>query len=277
MKTNVMSKAARLRELLATKTVAMPGAFNVLAALQIERAGYEALYVSGAALSAVRGLPDIGVLPLEEVVAEAGRIAKAVSIPTIVDADTGFGPPAQVPATVQAFEQAGVAGMQIEDQQLPKKCGHLAGKELVPVAEMAAKVRAAAEAKRDPEFLIVARTDARSVEGMNGAIRRAQAYAEAGADCLYAPGIRTHEDIAEIVKAMAPKPVNVLVGSDFATVAELTALGVRRISVGGALARAAWGGFLSAAREIAEDGTFSTLGRGVPFAEINGLFGAEAK
>ena len=203
MKTNVMSKAARLRELLATKTVAMPGAFNALAALQIERAGYEALYVSGAALSAVRGLPDIGVLPLEEVVAEAGRIAKAVSIPTIVDADTGFGPPAQVPATVQAFEQAGVAGMQIEDQQLPKKCGHLAGKELVPVAEMAAKVRAAAEAKRDPEFLIVARTDARSVEGMNGAIRRAQAYAEAGADVLFPEALESEKEFETFAHEMS--------------------------------------------------------------------------
>jgi methylisocitrate lyase len=203
MKTNVMSKAARLRELLATKTVAMPGAFSPLAALQIERAGYEALYVSGAALSAVRGLPDAGVLPLEEVVAEAERIAKAVSIPTIVDADTGFGPPSAVPATVQAFERAGAAGMQIEDQQWPKKCGHLPGKELVAVAEMAAKVRAAAEAKRDPEFLIVARTDARSVEGMNGAIRRAQAYAEAGADALFPEALESEKEFETFAREMS--------------------------------------------------------------------------
>jgi methylisocitrate lyase len=203
MKANAMSKAARLRELLATKAVAIPGAFNTLAALQVERAGYEALYVSGAALSAVRGCPDIGLLSLEEVVAEAGRIAKAVSIPTIVDADTGFGPPSAIPATVQAFEQAGVAGIQIEDQQWPKKCGHLPGKELVPVAEMRAKIRAAVSAKRDPEFLIVARTDARSVEGMNGASQRARDYAEAGADALFPEALESEKEFETFAREMS--------------------------------------------------------------------------
>src|SRR5919106_5042665 len=136
LKPRVATKAGRLRELLTTQTVAIPGAFNPLTAIQIERAGFEALYLSGAALSASRGLPDTGLLSLEAVATEAGAIAKAVSIPTIVDADTGFGPASTVTGTAREFERAGLAGMQIEDQQMPKKCGHLAGKQLVSIGEM---------------------------------------------------------------------------------------------------------------------------------------------
>ncbi|HEX2056412.1 MAG TPA: methylisocitrate lyase [Nitrospiraceae bacterium] len=209
MKAQVVPKAARLRELLAKKTVAIPGAFNALTALQIERAGYEMLYVSGAALSAVRGLPDIGLLSLEEVAVEAGRIARAVSIPTIVDADTGFGPPSAVPMAVRAFEQAGLAGMQIEDQQLPKKCGHLPGKELVPTAEMVSKVRAAVEARSDPDFMIVARTDARAVEGLNAAIQRAQAYVDAGADALFPEALESEEEFERFANEMRRAGVTV--------------------------------------------------------------------
>jgi methylisocitrate lyase len=209
MKAQVVSKAARLRELLATKTVAIPGAFNALTALQAERAGYEAIYVSGAALSACRGLPDIGLLSLDEVAAEAGRIAQAVTIPTIVDADTGFGPPSAIPTAVQAFEQAGLAGMQIEDQQLPKRCGHLPGKEVVPAAEMVAKIRAAVEARSDPAFVIVARSDARSVEGLNAAIQRACAYAEAGADALFPEALESEAEFETFAGEMMRAGVNV--------------------------------------------------------------------
>lgn len=208
-RSHTLSKAGRLRDLLATKTVAIPGAFNAVTALQIERAGYEALYVSGAALSAARGLPDIGLLSLEEVAEEAGRIAKAVSIATIVDADTGFGPSSAVPAAVHAFERVGLAGMQIEDQQLPKKCGHLAGKELVSIAEMAAKVRAAVDARTDPEFLIVARTDARSVEGMDAAIERACAYVNAGADALFPEALESEQEFETFAREMSRAGVTV--------------------------------------------------------------------
>ena len=202
MTSHSLSKAARLRDLLAAKTLAIPGAFNAVTALQIERAGYAALYVSGAALSAARGLPDIGLLSLEDVAAEAGRIAQAVSIPTIVDADTGFGPPSAIPAAVRTFERAGLAGMQIEDQQLPKKCGHLPGKELVPAEEMVAKVRAAVQARSDPDFLIVARTDARAVEGMDAAIRRACAYVEAGADALFPEALESEKEFEAFAREM---------------------------------------------------------------------------
>jgi methylisocitrate lyase len=185
MKPDQQTKASRLREMLSSRTISIPGAFNALIAIQIERAGYDAVYVSGAALSACRGVPDIGLLTLTDVADEAGRIARAVSIPTIVDADTGYGGPPVVGDAVRAFEQAGLAGMQIEDQEPSKKCGHLPGKRLIPVEEMAAKIAAAVQAKNDPNFMVIARTDARAVEGLDGAVRRAKAYIEAGADALF--------------------------------------------------------------------------------------------
>jgi methylisocitrate lyase len=194
LKPRIATNAGRLRDLLAAQTVAIPGAFNPVTAMQIERAGFDALYVSGAALSASRGLPDTGRLSLEEVAAEAGAMAKAVSIPTIVDADTGFGPASAVRGTVREFERAGLAGMQIEDQLMPKRCGHLAGKQLVSITEMALKIRAAVRARSDPDFMIIARTDARAVEGMEGAVHRAMAYVEAGAEALFPEALESTEE-----------------------------------------------------------------------------------
>jgi methylisocitrate lyase len=194
MDRETQTKTSRLRELLGTRTIAIPGAFNALIAMQIERAGYEALYVSGAALSACRGVPDIGLLTLKEVTAEAGRIARAVSIPTIVDADTGYGGPPAVAEAVKAFEEAGLAGMQIEDQEEAKKCGHLSGKCLVSVDEMAAKIEVAVHARTDRNFVIVARTDARGVNGFDAAVRRAVTYVEAGADALFPEALESAEE-----------------------------------------------------------------------------------
>lgn len=188
------TKASRLREALNTRTISIPGAFNALIAMQIERAGYEAVYVSGAALSACRGIPDIGLLTLMDVADEAGRIARSISIPTIVDADTGYGGPSIVRDAVRAFEQAGLAGMQIEDQEPAKKCGHLPGKRLVPIGEMVSKIDAAVQAKSDRNFMIIARTDARAVEGIDGAVRRARTYAEAGADALFPEALESPEE-----------------------------------------------------------------------------------
>ena len=203
------STAQGLRELLATRTVAIPGAFNALTALQIERAGYEALYLSGAAISAARGLPDIGLISLTEMAREAATIAKAVAIPTIVDADTGYGPPSAVGDAVREFERAGLAGMQIEDQETEKKCGHLSGKRLVPVIEMVAKVRAAVRAKRDRDFVLVARTDARGVEGLEAAIQRALAYVEAGADALFPEALLSAEEFGTFARRMTMAGVQV--------------------------------------------------------------------
>lgn len=203
------TKTSRLRELLATRTVAIPGAFNTLVAMQIERTGYEIVYVSGAAISACRGVPDIGLLTLNDMATEAGRIARAVSIPTIVDADTGYGGPDQVAEAVRVFEEAGLAGMQIEDQDMAKKCGHLSGKHLVPIGEMATKIEAAVQAKADRSFMIVARTDARSEEGLEAAIQRGSAYAEAGADALFPEALESAEEFGTFAREIAKRGLNV--------------------------------------------------------------------
>ncbi len=203
------TKTSRLRELLSTRTLAIPGAFNALVAMQIERAGFEIAYVSGATISACRGVPDIGLLTLSEMAGEAERIARAVSIPTIVDADTGYGGPTQVAEAVRVFEESDLAGMQIEDQDTAKKCGHLSGKSLVPVEEMAAKIKAAVRAKTDQNFMIVARTDARAVEGLEAAIQRAVTYAEAGADALFPEALESLEEFRVFAREIQKRRITV--------------------------------------------------------------------
>lgn len=209
MKRAVQTKAGHLREVLASRTVAIPGAFNALTAMQIERAGYEAVYLSGAALSACRGVPDIGVLSLSDVAREATVITKAVSIPVIVDADTGYGSPETVREAVRELERAGAAGMQIEDQEDAKKCGHLPGKRVVPMPEMVAKIEAAVRAKSDPEFLVIARTDARGVEGLGAAVRRAAAYVKAGADAVFPEALESAEEFRSFAEAVRRAGVTV--------------------------------------------------------------------
>ena len=201
------TKARRLRELIARGTVVLPGAFNALTAMQIERAGFDAVYVSGAGLAASRGLPDIGLLSMAEVVADAGTIANAVEVPALADADTGYGPPLTVMRTVRAFEKAGVAGIHLEDQEMPKKCGHLPDKRLVSAFDMARKIAAAVKARRDPDFLIVARTDARAVEGLDGAVRRARAYVEAGADAVFPEALETAEEFRAFAQSLSKEGV----------------------------------------------------------------------
>ncbi|HSU66703.1 MAG TPA: isocitrate lyase/phosphoenolpyruvate mutase family protein, partial [Tepidisphaeraceae bacterium] len=183
---------ARLRKLIADGCVAMPGAFNAATARLIERAGFDAVYVSGAGLAnATAGVPDIGLLGLDEVARLAGYIAAAVKIPAIVDADTGFGAAHNVARTVQEIEKAGLAGLHIEDQVFPKRCGHVAGKSLVETKEMVEKIRSAVRARRDASFLIIARTDARASEGIDGAIDRAHEYLAAGADAVFPEALET--------------------------------------------------------------------------------------
>lgn len=189
--------------MIARGTVVLPGAFNALTAMQIERAGFDAAYVSGAGLAAARGLPDIGLLSMVEVVTDAAAIAQAVAIPAIADADTGYGPPLMIMRTVREFERAGLAGIQLEDQENPKKCGHLPGKRLVPTSEMAGKIWAAVEARRDPDFLIVARTDARAVEGLEAAVQRALAYARTGADALFPEALESADEFRAFAERFA--------------------------------------------------------------------------
>ena len=203
------TKPRRLRELIAKRTVVLPGAFNALSAMQIERAGFEAMYVSGAALAAARGLPDIGLLSMTEVVSDSATIANAVAIPALVDADTGFGPPLAVSRTVREVERAGLSGIQLEDQDMPKKCGHLPGKRLVSRAEMVGKIKAAVEARLDPDFFIVARTDARAVEGIAAALERAQAYVEAGADAIFPEALESAEEFQLFAGQLAKTGIKV--------------------------------------------------------------------
>jgi methylisocitrate lyase len=203
------TKRRHLRELIATHTVVLPGAFNALSAMQMERAGFEAVYVSGAALAAARGLPDIGLLSMTEVVSDAATIANAVAIPALADADTGFGPPLAVMRTVRELERAGLSGLQMEDQDLPKKCGHLPGKRLVSRAEMVGKIKAAVEARVDPDFIIVARTDARAVEGIAAAVERARAYVDAGADALFPEALESAEEFQLFARQLGKTGIKV--------------------------------------------------------------------
>ena len=213
------NRGSRLRELIEKQTVVLPGSFNALTAMQIERAGFQALYISGASLSAARGLPDIGLLSLTEVVSDAVAIAKAVAIPAIVDADTGFGPPLAVMRAVKEFEQAGLAGIQIEDQELPKKCGHLSGKRLVSTRDMVNKIRAASDARRDREFFIIARTDARAVEGVDEAVKRAREYIDAGADAIFPEALESADEFRRFAGRLAKE------GSKAPLVANMTEFG----------------------------------------------------
>jgi methylisocitrate lyase len=189
------TKSARFRKLIAKGCVMMPGVPNAAVARQVERAGFEAVYISGAGMAnSTAGVPDIGLLTLTEVARLAGYIANAVNIPAIVDADTGFGGAENVARTIRELESAGLAGCHIEDQEFPKRCGHLAGKSIVDVEEMVGKIKAAVASRRDPDFFIMARTDARAIEDLKGAVKRAQAYVEAGADAIFPEALQSTEE-----------------------------------------------------------------------------------
>lgn len=197
------SKTPRLRQLIAKGAVMMPGVPNASMARQVERAGFEAVYISGAGLAnCTAGVPDIGLLTLAEVARLAGYIAQAVKIPAIVDADTGFGGAENVARTIRELEAAGLAGCHIEDQEFPKRCGHLAGKSLVDVEEMVGKIRAAVAARRDPDFMIIARTDARAVENFDGTVERARKYAEAGADAIFPEALENADEFKTFAREL---------------------------------------------------------------------------
>lgn len=180
----------------------VPGVADCLNARLVTEAGFKAIYMTGAGTTAVRlGMPDVGLLTMDEMVDNASRIAEASGLPLIADADTGYGGPLNVMRTIRAYERAGVAGVHIEDQLLPKRCGHLAGKTLVPAAEMAAKIRAAVDAREDSDFVLIARTDAIAVEGFDAAIERGKLYEKAGADVIFVEAPRTREQLAAIPPA----------------------------------------------------------------------------
>ncbi|MDR1322795.1 MAG: methylisocitrate lyase [Gracilibacteraceae bacterium] len=190
------------------KFLSVPGTFNALVARMIEDHGFDAVYCTGGGLcTSLLGMPDIGLVTLTEFAQMVGHISSAVEIPVISDADTGFGNAINVIRAVQEFEKAGVSGIHIEDQVMAKRCGHVAGKEVIAAGEMAGKIRAACFARRNPEFSVIARTDARAVEGMEGAVARALLYKEAGADIIFPEALQTAEELVAFRQAVPDIPL----------------------------------------------------------------------
>ncbi len=205
-----MRTTTRLRQLLAgPHLLVAPGAFDALSARLIAQAGFPAVYMTGFGTAAsVLGQPDVGLLTMSEMVARASALASVVGdLPLIADADTGYGNPINVRRTIREYERAGVAGLHIEDQVWPKKCGHMEGKQVIPMHEMAQKVRAAVDARQDPDFVIIARTDANAVSGLEDALRRGRAYRDAGADVIFIEAPRSIEELQAIAQAFTGTPL----------------------------------------------------------------------
>jgi 2,3-dimethylmalate lyase len=272
--------AARLRALLESgQTIVAPGAFDPLAARLVEEAGFPAVYMTGFGTSAaLLGRPDVGLLTMTEMVDNAGRIAACVDIPVIADADTGYGNPLNVIRTVGAYEAAGVAGIHLEDQVAPKKCGHMEGKRVIPAEEMAAKVRAAADARTQPEFVIIARTDARAVEGLERALERGRMYRDAGADALFIEAVVTEREAEQAVRAFPGVPMlfNWAEGGKTPPLSldRLTELGYRIVIFPISTLLAATAAMRQVLREIAQAGTPAAAMPGLPtFGEFTDFIG----
>jgi methylisocitrate lyase len=254
------SRSARLRALVRDHTVVLPGAFNALTARAIERAGFEALYLSGAALAnSMVGVADIGLTTLSEAAYHAARCAAVTTIPIISDADTGFGGPENAARTVTEFERVGLSGLHLEDQEFPKRCGHLAGKQLVPVAEFCEKLSAAAGARRDPDFLLIARTDARGVTSYDDAVARAHAYLKAGADAIFPEALQDRAEFERFARDVPGVPLLANMTefgkTPYVTVAEFAALGYRLVIFPVTLQRVAVKAVLDALAELHATGT----------------------
>ncbi len=200
LRDNLNLGPGELRRQIKSGFVMAAGVFNGISAIQAERAGFSSLYLSGSGVAACMGLPDLSFTTMTEVVQEAGRITDVTRSPLIVDADTGFGEPINVTRTVRQIEKAGASALHIEDQQLPKKCGHLSGKKLVPESEMVMKIKAAVAARRNDAFMIIARTDSRSVMGVEDAIRRSNLYLESGADMIFTEALESEDEFSKFAR-----------------------------------------------------------------------------
>lgn len=254
-------KRARFREDLASgRLLRMPGAFNPLSARLIERKGFDGVYISGAVLSADLGLPDIGLTTLTEVAARGAQIARTTELPTLIDADTGFGEPMNAARTVQEMENAGISGLHIEDQVNPKRCGHLDGKEVVGLDIAVRRIRAAVEGRRDPNFLIMARTDVRAVEGLEAAKDRAKTLVDAGADAIFPEAMRTLEEF-EAIRAAVDVPVLANMTefgkSELFTTSQLQSVGINMVIWPVSLLRIAMGAAERALDTLIEDGALT--------------------
>jgi methylisocitrate lyase len=230
---NGQTPGKRFRQLLSASTVAMPGAFNAISAKLAVAAGFDAVYLSGAGVTnALTGFPDIALLTLTEMAQQAKYVCDAVDVPVIADADTGYGETLNVMRAVRELEAAGLAGIHLEDQVAPKRCGHLEGKQIIPAVDMARKIAAAAEARRDPDFFLIARTDARAIEGFDSAVERAKRYLDAGADGIFPEALQTEEEFAELARRVdAPLLANMTEfgKSPLLTVQRLDELGYKMV------------------------------------------------
>lgn len=238
-----------------------PGAFTPLTARLIEEKGFPGVYISGGVLANELGLPDVGLTTLTEVAQRGAQIARLTDLPCLIDADTGFGEPMNVARTVQEFENAGLAGCHIEDQFNPKRCGHLDGKNMVDLDTAVKRIRAAVDARRDPNFLIMARTDLRAVEGLDAAIARMKALVEAGADAIFPEALKDLGEFETVCRELAPLGVPVLANmtefgkSDLFTREELAQAGVAMVIYPVTLLRSAMGAAERVLDAIQADGT----------------------
>jgi 2,3-dimethylmalate lyase len=259
-----MKTTAKLRQLLRDPGIIVaPGAYDCLTARLIEREGFPAVYMTGAGTAVTRlGRPDLGFATLSEMVSNAAAMAATVSIPLIADADTGYGGALNVYRTVREYERAGVAALHIEDQVFPKRCGHLDGKQVVPCEEMVIKLHAAVESRTDEDFVLIARTDALAVTGLDDTLRRCQAYVEAGADVLFVEAVRTHEEIARVRREVSvPLLYNFVEHgkSPLLSVAELQRLGFKMVIFPGSIMLAVLPLVREILAEIKQHGTTAGL------------------
>ena len=256
-------KRLRLRTRLATgDLLVLPGAFNPLSAKLIERKHFDGVYVSGAVLAADLGLPDIGLTTLSEVAARSAQIARVTDLPTLVDADTGFGEPMNVARTVQVLEDSGVAGLHLEDQVNPKRCGHLDGKQVVDEGTAIRRIRAAVTARRDSNLLVMARTDIRAVEGLNAAVARSKALVDAGADAIFPEAMM---DLHEFETIRAAVEVPILANmtefgkSELFTTSQLANVGINIVIYPVSLLRLAMGVAARALDTIETEGSLASM------------------
>ena len=255
-----MRATTRLRQMLAEPGIIVaPGAYDGFSARLIEAAGFKAVYMTGAGTAASHlGQPDLGLATLTEMATHAGHLASCISLPLIADADTGYGNALNVVRTVREYEKAGVAGCHIEDQVAPKKCGHIAGKQVVEAKEFADKIRAAVEYRTDPDFVVIARTDARAVTGLDDAIARANLYREAGADLIFFEAPQSVEEIQRVAREVkAPLLANMVQGgrTPGMSVAQLEDLGFKMVIFPGVCMRAAVPAIENALESLKRTGT----------------------
>ena len=259
----MMRASAQLRELLrGGGVVVAPGVWDGLSARLVARAGFPAAYATGGGIARSMGYPDLGLLSLSEIVSRLANIVEHAGVPVIADADTGYGNALNAQRAVREFERAGVAGLHLEDQTFPKRCGHYDDKSVVPVVEMAQKLRAARDAMTDPDIVLIARTDALAVEGLDAAVERAQAYAAAGADVIFVEAPVSLEQIEAIARRVPqPKLINMFQGgkTPLVPVARLKALGYQIVIIPSDLQRAAIRAMDDALAAIARDGSSAAL------------------